>query len=89
MQVRKLRFLRLKHHISLTELSKNSGMTPQRISELELSTGNVTDTTIQKLLCGMEQVILQRQESQTVLQRDFLLHRDTIMELVGASDNDL
>ncbi len=55
MHVRKLRVLRLKYHISLTELSQTSGLSSQRISQLELSTGHVTDGTVHKLLDGLEQ----------------------------------
>ena len=86
MHVRKLRLLRLKYHISLVELSQASGMTPQRISELELGSGNTLPVTEQKLLNGMEQVIRQRQEAHTALQQDFLQYRDTLMELVGETD---
>lgn len=87
MHVRKLRVLRLKYHISLTELSQASGLSSQRISQLELSTGHVTDGTVQKLLGGLEQAISQRLQSQLALQADFQIHRDSLMELVGETDH--
>ena len=87
MRVRKLRVLRLKYHISLTELSQASGLSSQRISQLELSTGHVTDGTVQKLLNGLEQTISQRLQSQFALQTDFQKHRDSLMELVGETDH--
>lgn len=86
MQVRKLRLLRLKYHISLMELSRATGLTPQRISELELGTGNTMEATEQKLIHGVEQVIRQRQRNHSALQDDFLLHKDTLMDLVGEAD---
>lgn len=86
MRVRKLRVLRLKYHISLTELSQTSGLSSQRISQLELSTGHVTDVTVQKLLEGLEQAIRQRLQRQLALQADFQNHRDSLMELVGETD---
>lgn len=86
MRVRKLRVLRLKYHISLTELSQTSGLSSQRISQLELS-GYVTDGTVQKLLDGLEQAISQRLQSQFALQADFQKHRDSLMELVGETNH--
>ena len=86
MQVRKLRLLRLKYRISLMELSRTTGLTPQRISEIELNAGNMQDATVQKLVEGIEQVIFQRQKDLTALQNDFQLHKDTLMEMVGEAD---
>lgn len=86
MQVRKLRLLRLKYRISLMELSRTTGLTPQRISEIELNAGNMQDATVQKLVEGIEQVIFQRQKDHTALQNDFLLHKNTLMEMVGEAD---
>ena len=86
MQVRKLRLLRLKYRISLMELSRVTELTPQRISEIELNAGNMQDTTVQKLLGGIEQVILLRQKDHAALQYDFQLHKDTLMEMVGEAD---
>ena len=87
MHVRNLRVLRLKYHISLTELSQTSGLSSQRISQLELSTGHVTDGTVQKLLDGLEQAISQRLQSQLALQADFQKHQNSLMELVGETDH--
>lgn len=86
MHVRKLRLLRLKYRISLMELSRTTGLTPQRISEIELNAGNMQDATVQKLVEGIEQVIFQRQKDHTALQNDFQLHKDTLMEMVGEAD---
>lgn len=86
MQVRKLRLLRLKYRISLMELSRVTGLTPQRVSEIELNAGNLQDATVQKLVEGIEQVILLRQKDHTALQYDFQLHKDTLMEMVGEAD---
>lgn len=86
MQVRKLRLLRLKYHISLVELGRTSGLTPQRISELELSTGKTMDATAQKLLNGIEQIIQQRQQEHDALENDYLCYKDSLMELVGVAD---
>ena len=87
--MRKLRLLRLKYHISLVELSRASGLSPQRISELELGSGNILTATEQKLQNGMEQVIRRRKEDQVDLQNDYLRHKNTLMELVGEADHDL
>ena len=86
MQVRKLRLLRLKYRISLMELSRVTGLTPQRVSEIELNAGTLQDATVQKLVEGIEQVILLRQKDHTALQYDFQLHKDTLMEMVGEAD---
>ena len=87
--MRKLRLLRLKYHISLVELSRASGLTPQRISELELGSGNILAATEQKLQNGMEQVIKQRKEALVALQNDYLQHKDTLMNPAGEIDHDL
>ena len=86
MRVRKLRLLRLKYHISLVELSRASGLTPQRISELELGSGNTLAVTEKKLLDGLAVVIQEREKSQIALQHDYLQYKDTLMELVGETD---
>ena len=87
--MRKLRLLRLKYHISLVELSLASGLSPQRISELELGSGNILTATEQKLQNGMEQVIRRRREALATLQNDFQRHKNTLMEPVGETDHDL
>lgn len=86
MQVRKLRVLRLKYHISLVELSRACGISPQRISEIELNPGGITDVTVAKLLDGLADVIQRRSHTQLALQADFDRTKYTLMEPVGETD---
>lgn len=87
MQVRKLRVLRLKYHISLVELSCACGISPQRLSEIELNPGRIADATVAKLLNGLTDVIHRRQCTQIALQADFERTKSTLMEPVGETDH--
>ena len=86
MQIRKLRVLRLKYRISLVELSRACGISPQRISEIELNPGGISEPTVTKLLDGLSHVICSRQHTQMALQADFNRTKYTLMEPVGETD---
>ena len=45
MLVRKMRLLRHKHHINLTDLSRFCGLSPQRLSEIELNVEGLLPAT--------------------------------------------
>ncbi len=82
MEVRKIRVLRLKYHISLIELSQTSGLSPQRLSQLELYNSRMTAETARKLTEGLEKVILRREKEQQNLWDDYERHRSSLMEMV-------
>lgn len=89
MEARKLRFLRLKYHISLRELARACGISPQRISEIELTPGNISDKTVCRIHDGMEQVITQREAMVSSLRQDYTVHGHTIFDEVEESGYEL
>ena len=57
MQVRKMRILRHKHGITRPELGRACALSPQRISEIELSGTGLIPETKEKLQRGFESVV--------------------------------
>ena len=82
METRKIRLLRQKYHISLQELGHACGVSPQRISEIELTPGPVSYKTVRRIRGGLEQVIAKRGAMLGELQRDCITHGASILDLV-------
>lgn len=71
-RVRMMRVFRLKYHISRPELGRESGLSPQRISEIELSTEpELTDETRAKMQGAFEAVMERRLSQCREMARDF------------------
>ena len=82
METRKIRLLRQKYHISLQELAHACGISPQRVSEIELTPGPVSYKTVRRIRGGLEQVIAKREAMLGALQRDCEAHSASILDLV-------
>lgn len=83
MKVKRFRILRLRHHISMVELGKACGVSPQRISELELTDHTPEAATVCKIQRGFDRVIAQREEKLNNLRQEYTQCRDELMEKVG------
>ena len=82
MKVSILRLLREKHRLSRAELSRACGISKQRIYELEMLIDSPRRETKEKVVLGMDALILQRQAELDTLCMDFMKHRDSILDRV-------
>lgn len=89
MQVRKMRLLRHKHGITQSELGRACALSPQRISEIELSGTGLIPETKEKLQCGFESVAQQREEALHSLLGDLDRHRESLFEPVEENGYEL
>lgn len=89
MKVRKLRLLRRKHAISYAELGKTCRLSPQRISEIELSERRLEPETEMKIKNGISELIRQRRNALAVLQVDYQRDRDRLFDFVEVSKDEL
>jgi len=65
-----MRNIRLRHNISLAELGRICGLSPQRISEIELNRAELSLETQRKLCTGLHRVADQRERELDLLRRD-------------------
>ena len=89
MLVRKLRLLRLKYGIYQTELARIMGISVQRLNILELNCEKLTPEMTARIQSAFEQVSASRVDQATALQKDFILHRETLCECVEDRDYEL
>lgn len=91
MPVRKLRVLRIKHGVSLHELSRACGISHQRLSEIELNAtdSEITQDTVRKLREGFYKVLTQRTKKLIYLYEDIRKHEKSLFVLVEETDNDI
>ena len=82
MQVRKMRLLRHKHSIARRELGRACGLSPQRISEIELSVEGLTPATEEKLRRAFYAVAAQRNASVQSLTGDLARHEGSLFDAV-------
>lgn len=83
MQVRKMRLFRLKYQITRKELGQACGLSPQRISEIELDPAPMLNAeTKEKLEKAFETVVERRRGEWTELYQTFAYHRDTLTNAV-------
>ena len=82
MQVRKMRLLRHKHHITRQELGRACGLSPQRISEIELSVESLTPATEGKLRRAFYAVAAQREKRLLSLTGDLARHDGSLFDAV-------
>lgn len=89
MVVRKMRLLRTKYNISCPELGNAAGLSAQRISELELGTGNVEPVTEEKIQAAFLKVIELRTDNVCSLTQSFVKHENSLLETVEELDYEL
>lgn len=82
MLVSRLKLLRMKYGITRAELSSACGLSKQRIYEIEARVGTYAPATAEKLITGLEKVIVQRQAGVFLLCADLEKHRSALLEYV-------
>ncbi len=86
MLVRKMRLLRHKHHIYLTDLSRFCGLSPQRLSEIELNVEGLLPATEEKVRQALYAAAGQREAELSSLRSDLERYGDSLFETVKESD---
>ena len=89
MQVRKMRLLRHKHGITRSELGRSCALSPQRISEIELSGMGLIPETKEKLRRGFESVAQRREDALRSLRGDLDRHGESLFEPVEENGYEL
>lgn len=89
MQVRKMRLLRQKHHITRTDLGRACGLSPQRISEIELSVQRLTPVTEEKLRQAFSLVAEERRCQLSSLHCDLEHYSKSLFDAVEESAYEL
>ena len=89
MQVRKMRLLRHKHGITRPELGRACALSPQRISEIELSETGLVPETEEKLRRGFETVARRREDALRSSRGDLARHRESLFEPVEENGYEL
>ncbi len=88
-EIRKMRLIRLKYGITHRELGELCGMSPQRISEIELSDAKLEESTEAKLRSAFNAVAVKRGIGLSGLQATLLRHTDTIFDTVEETEYEL
>ena len=89
MQVRKMRLLRHKHGITRPELGRACVLSPQRISDLELSVTGLAPETEEKLRRGFDFVARRREDALRSLRGDLARHGESLFEPVEETGYEL
>ena len=83
MQVRKMRILRQKYGISLTEIARACGVSKQRVSQIELITDRSVELeTAGKIIRAFAGIAQRRRTEYQNLERDFTNHKATLLDCV-------
>lgn len=88
-RVRKCKLFREKYGITCAELGKHCGVSAQRIHELETKEGSVTPATVQKICCGLQSVMQNRQKRIYEFWADMKKHSGTVMDYVEETTYEL
>lgn len=89
MQVRKMRLLRHKYGITCPELGRACGLSPQRISEIELSAQRLTPVTEEKLRQAFSLVAEERRCQLSSLHCDLEHYSKSLFDAVEESAYEL
>lgn len=89
MKVRKMRLLRHKYGITNPDLSRICGLSPQRISEIELGGEDLAPGPKQKLLYAFHTIAEQRQANVLALCDDLSRHEKSLFDTVEESAYEL
>ena len=82
-QVRKMRLLRHKHRITYLELGRACGLSPQRISEIELSAEELSPAAVEKLRRAFFAVAERREAGVKELYADLARYESSLFEEEG------
>ena len=82
MQTRRMRLLREKHGVSVTELSRHCGISPQRLSLIELGTKPITLHKKRLIEAAFSDLIATRQRDLSALKSDFKKYRNRLLDFV-------
>ena len=89
MQVRIMRLLRHPHGIKRPELGRACVLSPQRISEIELSVTGLAPETEEKLRRGFDFVARRREDALRSLRGDLARHGESLFEPVEETGYEL
>ena len=90
MKVRKMRLLRLKSGVLRRDLGELWGLSPQRISEIELNPApEVSDDTQRRLKSAFKMLIEQRQKQMDDLRHDYMDMESSLLEGVEETTYEL
>jgi len=81
-----MRNLRLKHSITLSELAQGIHRSHQWLFRLELRDNIPSEDSQATVIRAFEEVIASRRSALYALERDFLLHKDSLFEQVGEGE---
>ena len=81
-----MRFLKLIHHINLTDLSRFCGLSPQRLSEIELNVEGLLPATEEKVRQAFYAAADQREAELSSLRSDLERYGDSLFETIKESD---
>ena len=70
-------------------MGKHCGVSAQRIHELETKEGGVIPATAQKICCGLQAVMQNRQKRICEFWADMKKHSDTVMDYVEETTYEL
>lgn len=90
MKVRKMRLLRHKYGVLRRDLGELCGLSPQRISEIELNPApEVSDDTQRRLKSAFKMLIEQRQKQMDDLRHDYMDMESSLLEGVEETTYEL
>lgn len=84
--VLRYRIFRIQHHITRQELAREAGITPQRISQIELMECRLTVRTKVKLSTAMRNVLLRHEQLADAALTDFNNMHDQLFDAVKESE---
>ncbi len=85
-KVLRYRIFRMRHHITLRELSEQAGVSQQRISQIELMECRLTVRTKVKLSTAMRNVLLRHEQLADTALTDFHNMYDQLFDAVKESE---
>ena len=87
MKQQRMRLLRERHGITICELSKYCDISPQRLSQIELGKGNVTNHMKQLVETAFLRLIAAKQQDLTALRADFRKYRKKLLNYVDEEES--
>ncbi len=75
-----LRMLRLRHHVSLTELAAHAGLSGQYISRAELGEISATARLERQMNAALEAAISRRRTELHALEADYIAYQGTLLQ---------
>lgn len=80
--VLRIRLFRIRHGITLRELSAQSGITVQRINCIERMEFSLTPRSRERILCALEAILHSRIQNTAIALRDFQYERARLFDVV-------